>query len=101
MGHLDNIGVCLDLGHAHIGPGIDEAISVFGDRIVSVHVHDNHGTRDEHLWPGEGTIEWPSTIAALKALAHPPAAVLEIAHAPSDTGATIPGRMEQAYGRFA
>ena len=101
MGHLDNVGVCLDLGHAHIGPGIEEAISVFGDRIVSVHVHDNHGTRDEHLWPGEGTVEWPSTVAALKALARPPATVLEIAHAPSDTVATIPGKVEQAFGRFA
>ena len=27
MGHLDNIGVCLDLGHAHITVGVAEAIA--------------------------------------------------------------------------
>lgn len=101
MGHLDNIGVCLDLGHAHIEPGIAEAIGILGDRIVSVHTHDNHGVKDEHLWPGEGTIDWPAATQSLKALAKPPAIVLEIAHNPAEPPAAIPGRIEQAYALFA
>lgn len=96
-GHLDNVGVCLDLGHAHINPGIEQAVGVLGDRIVSLHVHDNHGAKDEHLWPGEGTIDWPAAANALKGLAKPPAAVLEIAHSPDDTPSSIPAKMEQAY----
>ena len=60
MGHLDNIGVCLDLGHAHITVGVAEAIATLGKRIGEVHVHDNHGIKDEHLWPGDGTIDWPA-----------------------------------------
>lgn len=78
MGHLDNVGVCLDLGHAHVNGGVHEAISRLSSRIASVHVHDNHGMRDEHLWPGDGTIDWPAAARELKTLATPPAAVLEI-----------------------
>ena len=40
---------------------------MLGDRIVSMHVHDNHGTKDEHLWPGDGTIDWPAVREALQA----------------------------------
>jgi sugar phosphate isomerase/epimerase len=96
-GHLDNVGVCLDLGHAHISPGIQEAVSILGDRITSMHVHDNHGARDEHLWPGEGTIDWAAVNTALKSLAKAPAAVLEIAHARDDSSSTITTKMKEAY----
>lgn len=78
VGHLDDVGVCLDLGHAHATVGIREAIVTLAPRIASLHVHDNHGVRDEHLWPGDGTIDWPATVEMLKGLPHPPAAVLEI-----------------------
>lgn len=97
LGHLSSVGICLDLGHAHINRNMDEAIATFGDRIVSVHVHDNHGTRDEHLWPGDGTIDWAATARALGGLSHPPATVLEISYRLDDAPDTIPGRMERAY----
>ena len=62
MGRLNDIGVCLDLGHAHVTVGVAEAIGTLGARIASVHVHDNHGLKDEHLWPGDGTIDWPARL---------------------------------------
>ena len=77
-GHLDSIGVCLDLGHAHMTAGVPAAIATLGNRIVQVHVHDNHGTKDEHLLPGDGVVDWPSAAASLNALAVPPAIVLEL-----------------------
>lgn len=100
IGHLPNVGICLDLGHAHITQTVEEAITRLGDRIISVHVHDNHGAKDEHLWPGEGTIDWPATSKALNAIAPAPAAVLEISHALSDTPATLPERIEQSFARL-
>jgi sugar phosphate isomerase/epimerase len=99
MAHLDQIDVCLDLGHAHIAPGIAEAVAILGKRIVQVHVHDNHGLKDEHLWPGDGTIDWPSAIDALKQLPTPPAAVLEIGY-DFDTGA-IPEKIERSFAMLA
>jgi len=78
MGHLNQAGLCLDLGHAHMTEGVVQAMTTMGPRIASVHAHDNHGLKDEHLWPGEGTIDWPATLSGLKALKNPPALVLEL-----------------------
>jgi sugar phosphate isomerase/epimerase len=101
MGHLANVGVCLDLGHAHITVGTAEAIATLGERIASVHVHDNHGLKDEHLWPGDGTIDWPATVKGLKALASSPATVLEISYSLAETHAELPARIEKAFALFA
>jgi len=100
FGHLDGIGVCLDLGHAHITVGVGEAISVLGDRIVSMHVHDNHGTKDEHLWPGDGTIDWPVVGEALQRLKTTPAAVLEISYSLGDAPGAIPERVRKSFQRL-
>ena len=100
MGHLDNVGVCLDLGHAHMTVGVAAAFTAFGARIASVHVHDNHAVKDEHLWPRDGTIDWPPAAKALKDLATPPATVLEIAHTLPDASDTLSARMEQSFALF-
>src|SRR5208337_1660984 len=34
LGHLSNVGICLDLGHAHITAGVSEAIGALGNRIA-------------------------------------------------------------------
>ena len=45
------------VGHAHIGGDIAAAIAELeAAHQDSPHIHDNHGLKDEHLWPGEGTI---------------------------------------------
>jgi sugar phosphate isomerase/epimerase len=100
MGHLTNVGVCLDLGHANITVGTADAIATLGKRIVTVHVHDNHGMKDEHLWPGGGTIDWKTTAEALKALAAPPATVLEISSSLPEAHAALPGQVKAAFALF-
>ncbi len=35
-----------------------ELVRLLGDAIVHMHVHDNHGQRDEHLPMGRGTIDF-------------------------------------------
>jgi sugar phosphate isomerase/epimerase len=97
LGHLDSIGVCLDLGHAHITVGVREAITAFGDRIASLHVHDNQGMKDEHLWPGDGTIDWNAVREALRGLKSEPAGVLEISE---KLGDALQERVEKSYQRL-
>jgi len=97
MGHLTNVGVCLDLGHAHITVGTADAIRSLGERIATVHVHDNHGMKDEHLWPGDGSIDWPAAAASLNALAAPPAIVLEINSKLTDEPTKLPERIRRAF----
>ena len=89
VGHFDTVGVCLDLGHAHISPGIEEAFALLKDRIREVHLHDNHGQKDEHLWPGSGTMDWTKIMLLLGDLKQPPVGVLEITHEPQEEEASI------------
>ena len=78
IGHFKEVGICLDLGHAHLGSGIPATVAELLPLIRSAHVHDNHGQRDEYLWPGTGTIPWPETMKELRTAPQLSAAVLEI-----------------------
>jgi sugar phosphate isomerase/epimerase len=100
LGHLTSVGICLDLGHAHITAGISQAIATLGSRIATLHVHDNHAVKDEHLWPGDGTIDWAEAVAALKALPAAPASVLEIHYGLGNDLASLGARIEPAFALF-
>ena len=75
---LNDLRFCFDIGHAHIGEGVAQAFEPMRDRVVTVHVHDNHGEKDEHLLPYEGTIDWDSALGALASASEAPALVLEL-----------------------
>jgi sugar phosphate isomerase/epimerase len=76
---------------------VPQAIATFADRIVQVHAHDNQGQKDEHLWPGDGGIDWTTTAAALNALSAPPAMVLELSSKLPDEPASLPERIRKAF----
>ena len=101
LGHLRNVGICLDLGHAHMTVGIADAIASASARIASLHVHDNHGLKDEHLWPGGGNIDWKTTVQAVKQIATPPAAVLEIHQSFGQDTHAATEHIEQAFALFS
>ena len=62
---LTNVKLCFDTGHAHIEGGVASAVETIRDLVVTTHVHDNNGERDDHLLPYEGTIDWNATLASL------------------------------------
>ena len=45
---------------------IEKSFTPLRDLVSSVHLHDNHGDKDEHLPPFDGTIDWPEAIKLLK-----------------------------------
>ncbi len=53
-----SLGICFDTGHAHVCGNMKEYMSAFGKNIISIHAQDNDGTRDMHLQPPYGTIDW-------------------------------------------
>jgi len=60
-----------DVGHAHLAEGPEEervtkSFEPLRDLIASAHIHDNHGEKDEHLPPYDGSIDWPAAVALLK-----------------------------------
>jgi sugar phosphate isomerase/epimerase len=69
---------CFDTGHAHIEGGVSAGFELMRERAVTVHVHDNHGEKDEHLPPGEGSIDWGAAFAAFAGLPEMPSLVMEL-----------------------
>jgi sugar phosphate isomerase/epimerase len=60
------VGVCFDSGHVHTGGDPATYARRLTGRMVSVHLHDNMGDRDAHALPGEGAIDWPACLGALR-----------------------------------
>jgi sugar phosphate isomerase/epimerase len=85
---LDNVGYCLDSGHAHaFGEDTCEWLDIMRGKLFETHFHDNCGngaclingqevveaTRaiDEHLPVGFGTINWIEVIKGLRKINFP------------------------------
>ncbi len=100
IGHFKDVGVCLDTGHAHITGGVPAALAELKPLIRTAHVHDNHGQKDEHLWPGEGTIAWPETMQELRTAPHWAAAVLEINYVPEETPEHVASRAAETFKKL-
>jgi len=99
-GHFKDIGVCLDTGHAHLGGGVKETIAELREFIRTAHLHDNHGNKDEHLWPGEGDIAWEEAMQELKSAPQTPAGVLEIHYALEEPNEVIVEKARRAFEKF-
>jgi sugar phosphate isomerase/epimerase len=100
VGHFKDIGVCLDTGHAHLGDGVATTIAELRPLIRSSHVHDNNGNRDEHLWPGDGTIAWDEAIGELKSAPQTLAGVLEIHYSLEETPESVAAKAQAAFEKF-
>ena len=94
-----------DIGHANLGDEpaeerIAKSFEPMRDLIASVHLHDNHGEKDEHLPPYDGSIDWKTAIPMLKgATENNLPIVLELKER---TGPDAPSMTEQlAAGRAA
>jgi sugar phosphate isomerase/epimerase len=94
VGHFDRVGVCLDIGHAHLvqpenNIGINEAFELLKPRIAQLHLHDNHGTKDDHLWPGTATIDWTNAAEQIAKLPAATPGIVEIAHDLEETPESV------------
>ena len=56
--HMRDLRVCFDSGHAQLEGSVADAFELLKNHIASTHLHDNAGTKDEHLFPFEGKIDW-------------------------------------------
>jgi sugar phosphate isomerase/epimerase len=68
---LTSVKLCFDAGHAHLEGDVQSALETARDLLITTHLHDNRGERDDHLLPYEGTIDWNALLASL-----PPSAPL-------------------------
>jgi sugar phosphate isomerase/epimerase len=75
----ENFGFCFDPGHAALFSDIPPAswVKQLGEQMGEIHLHDNCGTRDEHLPLLEGNINFRGILCTLKELGINPLFTLE------------------------
>ena len=80
LGALDtcDVGICLDTGHAHLGGDLAAAVHKLSGHLWMVHASDNRRQFDDHLPPGDGTVNWAGLLADLYDLHFNGTFILEI-----------------------
>jgi len=98
-----------DVGHANLADGpaeerLEKSFAPMKELVASVHLHDNHGDKDEHLLPYEGSIDWGAAILLLKSA--PDGGLPIVLELKEKFGPEAPSVSEQlnaaraAFGRF-
>jgi sugar phosphate isomerase/epimerase len=60
---FDGIGLCLDIGHAHLNGCLPEFLAC---PVSHFHLHDNNGKEDSHDTIGEGEIDFVPVMEAVR-----------------------------------
>jgi sugar phosphate isomerase/epimerase len=58
--------MALDVAHSNLRSETFDFLKTHGDKIEHIHVSDNRGRKDQHLAIGEGDIDWPTVVEAIK-----------------------------------
>ena len=95
---LSGLRFNFDIGHAHLSDfpedeRIEKSFSPLRELVSSVHLHDNHGEKDEHLPPFDGTIDWPTAIKTLQSA--PQTSLPLVLELKEKTGPEAPSAAEQ------
>jgi sugar phosphate isomerase/epimerase len=75
---LEGAGICLDFGHAHLDGDVIDAVETVAEHVITTHVHDNRGRKDDHLLPFGGTIDWAGTLLATQKIGYDGPFIFEI-----------------------
>lgn len=60
-------GICWDFGHANsVDIAQGDALRMIGKRLTALHVNDNTGKKDDHLFPFYGTVNWKDAMQGLR-----------------------------------
>jgi sugar phosphate isomerase/epimerase len=97
-----------DVGHANLADGpaeerLEKNFTPIKDLVVSMHLHDNHGDKDEHLLPYEGAIDWGMAIPLLKSAPNGHSTlpvVLELKEKFGPEAASVPEQLHAARAAF-
>ncbi len=85
-----DLGFTLDTGHAHAGGEVTaHAIERMAGRMTGTHLCDNNGEQNTSSVPGEGTIDWSATLAALQRSGYSGSLDLEIVLRPGSSAEAV------------
>ena len=89
-----------DVGHANLADGpaeerLEKSLAPMKELVASVHLHDNHSEKDEHLLPYEGSIDWSAAIPLLKSAPNGDAELPVVLELKEKFGPEAPSVLEQ------
>lgn len=93
-----DIGICMDVGHAFMMGDLADAIETCAEHLMTTHLHDNKRKTDDHLTPGEGSIDWPAALVSLQKVGYEGAWMFEVAN--TSTPEQVLAKTEAARRRF-
>lgn len=73
----EDIGLVFDVGHANLNGQIERFLTVFADKIMHIHAHDNDGRGDQHLGISYGNIDWKNVANLLRRMAYDKVVIIE------------------------
>lgn len=86
---LADLGICLDVGHARLQGDVVDALEMVAGYLVTTHLHDNGGRRDDHLLPFDGVIDWPELLIGFQKVGYDGTLMLELAAGPDGAASTL------------
>lgn len=68
----DNFRICLDTGHVAVFSelSIGDEVRRLGSYLKVLHIHDNMGDRDSHLYPTKGIVDWDAFLDAINEIGY-------------------------------
>ena len=91
-------GICLDFGHVFLMGDVADAIETVSEHLITTHVHDNAGKKDDHLVPFEGRINWDVALMTMQKVGYDGTYLMEISNTGSPAG--ILQKAQAARARF-
>ena len=93
------VGVCLDTGHAFLSGDVHNLTQKLAGHLKMIHAHDNHGSADDHLAPGDGKIDWMQLLQDLLGIRFHGVLILEMAGAADPTVTMANARRGRSFLR--
>jgi len=73
-------GICLDFGHAFLIGDVADAIETVAEHLITTHVHDNGGRKDDHFVPFDGRIDWNVALMTMQKVGYDGTYLMELAN---------------------
>ncbi len=71
------IGFCYDCGHHNRYYPDKDLLSMYGSRLMALHLHDDGGKYDQHRLPFDGTIDWSTAMKKIAETGYSGATAIE------------------------
>ena len=89
-------GICLDFGHAFLMGDVADTIETVAEHLITTHVHDNGGKKDDHLVPFEGRINWDIALMTMQKVGYDGTYLMELANTGSPAAVLEQARAARA-----